>query len=490
MPGSSTIRSSSTPRARASADALGEAARPRRPPRRRSPGRPSSSARVRVCVTTSAAPRCGAGVGQLGLAQAAHVVDHRGAGRQRARAPPARARCPPTRAARRPRAAPRAARRGRSPPRPAPPRCRCARTRRPRRRSRRRRPPAARPRSASSSSASGRCASENESGVAFTIPISTGSARSVEEQRSRRRQRSSAASRARRRAARPAAARAPRPAPPRASARARARPARRPSRARRPARAPPTRAPLRARSARARRASSRPSRVRRSSTSAERAAPARARRRRPPRPRGRAGSGLIALAELGCRRRQLQHVLRGVAVAGGQVGAALLVHPSSSGSSAGSTRQPQRDLVRAAGRLAALALDDPVDRQLRHPPPGGELAAGDRDEAGARLVELGLARDVDGLLRVAGRDQRPHPGVGAREVAGAEGGAEERVDRVEQVVHVVGRGRHVLEARPRSRCRSCRRACGRATGSTNTVRPPPAGTITPASHVERRRAGA
>jgi hypothetical protein len=57
--------------------------------------------------------------------------------------------------------------------------------------------------------------------------------------------------------------------------------------------------------------------------------------------------------------------------------------------------------VRAAGRLAPLALDDPVDRELRHPPPGGELAAGDRDEPGARLVQLGLARDVDRLLRVA-----------------------------------------------------------------------------------------
>ena len=37
-----------------------------------------------------------------------------------------------------------------------------------------------------------------------------------------------------------------------------------------------------------------------------------------------------------------------------------------------------------------------------------------------RLVQLGLARDVDRLLRVAGRDQRPHAGVRAGDVAGAE----------------------------------------------------------------------
>ena len=121
--------------------------------------------------------------------------------------------------------------------------------------------------------------------------------------------------------------------------------------------------------------------------------------------------------------------------------------------------------MRAARRLAALALHDPVHRQLRHPSPGGELAAGDRHEAGARLVQLGLARDVHRLLRVARGDQRPHAGVGAGQVGRPQLGAEEPVHRLEQVGDVVvaraARGR----PSPRSRCRSCRRACGRATAA-------------------------
>ena len=81
-------------------------------------------------------------------------------------------------------------------------------------------------------------------------------------------------------------------------------------------------------------------------------------------------------------------------------------------------RPPARAGSRAFGRARrGLALDDPVDGHLRHPPPRRQLAAGDRDHPAGGLVELGLARDVDGLLRVAGRDQRPHAGVGAGDVA-------------------------------------------------------------------------
>ena len=92
------------------------------------------------------------------------------------------------------------------------------------------------------------------------------------------------------------------------------------------------------------------------------------------------------------------------------------------------------------GAAAALALDQAVDGLLRHPPPGGELAAGDRQHARRGLVQLRFARDVDRLARVAGRDQRPHAGVGADQVGLGERGAEELVDSVEQVLGVV-RGR-------------------------------------------------
>jgi hypothetical protein len=42
-------------------------------------------------------------------------------------------------------------------------------------------------------------------------------------------------------------------------------------------------------------------------------------------------------------------------------------------------RHAEWDLRGPARRFAPLALDQPVHRLLRHPPPGGELAAGDRE---------------------------------------------------------------------------------------------------------------
>ena len=110
-------------------------------------------------------------------------------------------------------------------------------------------------------------------------------------------------------------------------------------------------------------------------------------------------------------------VAAGEALVGG-LGHAL--HPRQAG---GVDRLAQRDLVRAARRGARLALDQAVDGHLRHPPPRRQLAAGDGDHPARGLVELGLARDVDRLLRVAGGDQRSHAGVGARDVARARAAA-------------------------------------------------------------------
>ena len=155
----------------------------------------------------------------------------------------------------------------------------------------------------------------------------------------------------------------------------------------------------------------------------------------------------------------------------GRSGAARWSRTSSSScgwpsSSPGRERHAQRDLGGPAGRLAALALHDPVDRALRHPAPGGQLAAGDRDHPRAGLVQLGLARDVDRLLRVAGGDQRPHARVRAAQVGGGERGGEELVDRVQQVLDVVLGGRDVVElvAARRSR-RWCRSASAPATAA-------------------------
>ena len=120
---------------------------------------------------------------------------------------------------------------------------------------------------------------------------------------------------------------------------------------------------------------------------------------------------------------------RGVAVAAGQRRVRLVGHALDRVAGAGVDRHAQRDLVGAARRLAAVALDDPVDRHLRHPPPGGELAAGDRDHPARGLIQLGLARDVD-RLRCPRGDQRADPGVRAGQIGARQLGAEEGVGRV------------------------------------------------------------
>src|SRR5438874_13602963 len=96
--------------------------------------------------------------------------------------------------------------------------------------------------------------------------------------------------------------------------------------------------------------------------------------------------------------------------------------------------------MRAAWRLTAVPLDQPVDRELCHPPPCRQLAASDGDQPAGCLVQLRLARDVDGLAGVAAGDQRPDARVCPRELIDAELGPEEIVDRLEQVVDVLRRG--------------------------------------------------
>ena len=183
------------------------------------------------------------------------------------------------------------------------------------------------------------------------------------------------------------------------------------------------------------------------------------------------------------RRRQLgalagepQHVAGRVAVAEGEL-LAIARRQVGLGEPLGRVevvlrrRHPERDVGGAAGGLAALALDHPVDDLLRHPPPGRQLAAGDRQHPRRGLVQLRLARDVDRLARVAGRDQRPHPGVGAGQVAAPElecrrrrwpprAGSRCRHRRA-------GRGR----CRRRSRCRSSRSAPARTRAGRRSSAP-------------------
>ena len=145
--------------------------------------------------------------------------------------------------------------------------------------------------------------------------------------------------------------------------------------------------------------------------------------------------GADALGQSRRRCRQAQHVAPRRARSGAARCARLSAStPGTSGSRRGRSGMAEWDLVGAAGRLAALALDDPVDSQLGHPPPGGELAAGDRYEAGARSrIARPCARcprDFFGSpVEISGRT----PGVGAGEVVRRQLGTKERVDSLEQV---------------------------------------------------------
>ena len=248
---------------------------------------------------------------------------------------------------------------------------------------------------------------------------------------------------------------------------------------------PPRAAPSRPRASATPRAASSPMRVRRSSASPTVSRPARGAPRRRSRPAGRpARRARSAGPARRSRAATASTVVGGVAVAAGEALVGRLGHALHARQAGGVDRLAQRDLVRAARRRARLALDEAVDGQLRHPPPGRQLAAGDGDHPAGGLVELGLARDVDRLLRVAGGDQRSHAGVGARDVLAAERGAEVGVDRAQQVGDVAprraGRGRG---RRRRTRCRSCRRASTPATAARRSRArrrrgrspPPPAG---------------
>src|SRR5437588_189984 len=80
-------------------------------------------------------------------------------------------------------------------------------------------------------------------------------------------------------------------------------------------------------------------------------------------------------------------ILAGVAVARRGRFVALLGHPFDAWQRSRFDRLAERDLVRAARRFAAVALDQSVDGHLRHPPPGRELPAGDRDQPARGLVQ-------------------------------------------------------------------------------------------------------
>ena len=148
-------------------------------------------------------------------------------------------------------------------------------------------------------------------------------------------------------------------------------------------------------------------------------------------------------------------------VAEGELGERLLPHPLGRLEVRGSRLHPERDLGGPAGGLAPFALDQAVDGLLRHPPLGGQLAAGDRQHPRRGLIKLLFARDVDRLARVAGRDQRSHPGVGADQVARPSEIPKKAFDRVEQVLDSSSRPGGGGGCRRRSRCRWCRSACGR-----------------------------
>ena len=158
---------------------------------------------------------------------------------------------------------------------------------------------------------------------------------------------------------------------------------------------------------------------------------------------GQAGDDrLRQLAAVGGER---EHVVGGVAVAGGERRIGLGGHALHARQLLHGDRLTERNLVRPARRVAGVALDQPINGHLGHPPPCGELAAGDGDHPRGGLIQLGLARDVHRLLGVAGGDQGPHAGERAGQLGGPEGRPEEAVDGGQEVVHVLGGGLDVIE---------------------------------------------
>ena len=116
-----------------------------------------------------------------------------------------------------------------------------------------------------------------------------------------------------------------------------------------------------------------------------------------------------------------------VSPSGGSSSASAAAIPSGMSSVRQGATRPSRSTIRSTTCLAIRRQVVSLPPVIVEHPRGG-------------LVQLGLARDVDRLARVAGRDQRPHAGVGAGEVGAAELGAEEGVRRLEEVVDVVAAG--------------------------------------------------
>ena len=129
--------------------------------------------------------------------------------------------------------------------------------------------------------------------------------------------------------------------------------------------------------------------------------------------------------------------------------------------------------------------DDPVDDLGGHPPEGGQLAARDREHPRRGLVELGLAGDVDRLLRVAGRDQGPHARVGAGQVVDAETRCRSRRSARRAGTRRRRRSGARCRCRPRSRCRWCPTSTRPYQGRAKIVRSPPAGTMQAAVPMSR-----
>ncbi len=263
------------------------------------------------------------------------------------------------------------------------------------------------------SSERSRPASENESGVALTIPMISGATAGAAERATCRRWCAAASS------ARSCADHDPLRArlvgeARRLSGDSGAHPSRAPSR-----RVAATRRATSPRSQQHSRAASRPSRVRRSSTSptdeacsataANRASASRSGCPGDDRPRQRRVGG-----------GQLQHLSRGEPVAAGERRVRLLGDPGDPRQVLGVGRRPERNLLGAARRLAPVAGDEPVDGKLGHPPPGRQLAAGDRDHPAGGLEQLLPAGDVDRAATVAAGDQRPDAGVGPGEIGAAQ----------------------------------------------------------------------
>ncbi|OHD75800.1 MAG: hypothetical protein A2V99_01890 [Spirochaetes bacterium RBG_16_67_19] len=171
-------------------------------------------------------------------------------------------------------------------------------------------------------------------------------------------------------------------------------------------------------------------------------------------------------AQRGVLPHQFRHLRGGGAVCGAQVPAAVRRQARQEGQALRLPARPgletpnpatRRAVVGLVGRrtgsqaqaggAGAQVLHDPIDQLLGHEPEGGDLAAGHRPDAAARLPDAMAAAGVACAQGPAPRrgKQRPHPGIAGQDPVGTEHSGQHLLQQAQGVVHFLFGGGHPIQ---------------------------------------------